>query len=76
MLATLAVSQPDFWTSPGYSLKGWQDPSSHPTLAQHLVFNLVFWDQPASTLRSLQERMLAGQITARYGPQQVLEWYC
>ncbi len=73
--ATLAVIQPDFWTSPGYSLKGWQDPSSHPTLAQRLVFDLVFWDQPASTLRSLQERMLAGQLTARYGSKQVLEWY-
>ncbi len=73
--ATLAVSQPDFWTSPGYTIKGWQDPSSHPTLAQRLVFDLVFWDQPVSTLRSLQERMLAGQLTARYGSQQVLEWY-
>ncbi|MGA2505019.1 MAG: transglycosylase domain-containing protein [Anaerolineales bacterium] len=73
--ATLAVSQPDFWSSPGYSIKGWQDPSSHPTLAQRLVFDLVFWDQPASTLRSLHERMLAAQLTARYGSQQVLEWY-
>jgi membrane peptidoglycan carboxypeptidase len=73
--AILAVSQPDFWTSPGYSLKGWQDPSSHPTLAQRLVYDLVFWDQPASTLRSLQERMLAGQVTARYGSQKILEWY-
>jgi membrane carboxypeptidase/penicillin-binding protein len=75
LAATLAVSQPDFWTSPGYTIKGWQDPYSHPTLAQRLVFDLVFWDQPASTLRSLHERMLAGQVTARYGSQQVLEWY-
>jgi membrane peptidoglycan carboxypeptidase len=73
--ATLAVTQPNFWTSPGYSIKGWQDPSSHPTLAQRLVYDLVFWDQPASTLRSLQERMLAGQLTARYGSHQILEWY-
>jgi len=73
--ATLAVTQPDFWTSPGFTIKGWPDPSSHPTLAQRLVFDLVFWDQPATTLRSLHERMLAGQVTARYGSQQVLEWY-
>ncbi len=75
VLATLAVSQPDFWTSPGYTIKGWQDPYSHSTLAQRLIFDLVFWDQPASTLRSLHERMLAAQVTARYGSQQVLEWY-
>jgi membrane peptidoglycan carboxypeptidase len=75
VVATLALTQPDFWSSPGYTVKGWQDPQSHPTLAQHLVYDLVFWDQPASTLRSIQERMLAAQLTARYGSQQVLEWY-
>ncbi len=73
--ATLAVIQPDFWASPGYTLQHWQDPLSHPTLAQLLVYDLVLWDQPASTLRSIHERILAGQLTARYGSQQVLEWY-
>ncbi len=73
--ATLAVIQPDFWSSPGYTLQRWQDPLSHPTLAQRLVYDLVLWDQPASTLRSVHERILAGQLTARFGGQQVLEWY-
>jgi membrane peptidoglycan carboxypeptidase len=73
--ATIAVIQPGFWSSPGYTLQGWQDPLIHPTLAQRLVYDLVLWDQPASTLRSVHERMLAGQLTARYGSQQVLEWY-
>jgi len=73
--ATLALAEPGFWTSPGYTLKGWQDPQSHPTLAQSLVYDLLLWDQPASALRSLHERMLAAQITARYGPRQVMEWY-
>ena len=73
--ATLALTEPDFWTSPGYTVKGWQDPQAHPTLAQGLVYDLLLWDQPASTLRGIHERMLAAQVTARYGPQQVLEWY-
>ena len=73
--ATLTVTQPDFWTSPGYTLKGWQDPQTHPTLAQRLVYDLLLWDQPASNLRAIHERMLAAQVTARYGPQQVMEWY-
>jgi len=73
--ATLALIEPNFWTSPGYTTHGWQDPQSHSTLAQRLVYDLLLWDQPTSTLRGIHERMLAAQATARYGPQQVLEWY-
>jgi membrane peptidoglycan carboxypeptidase len=73
--ATLALTQPDFWTSPGYTLKGWQDPQAHPTLAQRLVYDLVLWDQPPSFLRSIHERMLAAQVMTNYGSRQVLEWY-
>jgi membrane peptidoglycan carboxypeptidase len=73
--ATLALTEPDFWSSPGYSLKGWQDPLAHPTLAQRLVYDLLLWDQPVSSLRAIHERLLAAQVTARYGRQQVLEWY-
>ncbi|MCX6038481.1 MAG: transglycosylase domain-containing protein, partial [Chloroflexi bacterium] len=73
--ATLALTEPDFWTSPGYTTSGWQDPQAHPTLAQRLVYDLLLWDQPASSLRGIHERMLAAQATARYGRQQVLEWY-
>jgi membrane peptidoglycan carboxypeptidase len=73
--ATVAMSEPDFWSSPGYMVSGWQDPETHPTLAQHLVSDLLLGDQAASPLRGIHERMLAAQITARYGRQQVLEWY-
>ena len=73
--ATLALTEPGFWTSPGYTLKDWQDPLAHPTLAQRLVYDLLLWDQPVSFLRSIHERMLSAQITARYGRKQVLEWY-
>jgi len=72
--ATLALSDPGFWTSPGYVIGGWQDTSNHPTLAQNLVSNLLLWDVPASPVRGIHERMLAAQVTAQYGRQQVLEW--
>jgi membrane carboxypeptidase/penicillin-binding protein len=72
--ATIAVSQPDFWSSPGYKLAGWQAPQTHPTLAQRLVSGLLLGDQPASPLRAIHERMLAAQVTAEYGRSQVLEW--
>ncbi len=73
--ATLALTQPGFWSSPGYMFQGWQDPLTHPTLAQRLVYNLLLWDQPPSSLRAIHERLLAAQVTARFGSRQVLEWY-
>jgi len=73
--ATIALTDPDFWDRPGYVLEGWKDPESHPTIAQELVADLLLWDEPPSTRRAIRERILAAQITARYGRQQVLEWY-
>jgi membrane peptidoglycan carboxypeptidase len=73
--ATLTLTEPGFWSSPGYTLKDWQDPQAHSTLAQRLVYDLLLWDQPPSRLRGIHERMLAAQITARFGARQVLEWY-
>jgi membrane peptidoglycan carboxypeptidase len=75
ILASMALTEPNFWVSPGYTLKDWQDPQTHSTLAQRLVFDLILWNQPPSALRAIHERMLAAQLTARYGPQQVMEWY-
>ena len=79
--ATIAAAQPDFWSSPGYVTGDWRDPEAHSTLAQGLVYNLLLWDEyprsghePASPLRAIHERMLAAQVTARYGREQVLEW--
>jgi membrane peptidoglycan carboxypeptidase len=73
--ATIALADPDFWNHAGYSIAGWQDPSTHPTLAQKLVFDLLLWNEPPSSQRAIQERLLAAQVTARYGRKQVLEWY-
>jgi membrane peptidoglycan carboxypeptidase len=73
--ATLALTQPDFWDSPGYVTGGWQDTDSHPTLAQQLAFELLLADKSSAPLRGIHERLLAAQITARYGREQVIEWY-
>lgn len=73
--ATLVLADPDFWEHPGYLVSGWRDPESHPTLAQKLVADLLLWDEPPAPRRTLRERILAAQITARYGREQVLEWY-
>ncbi len=73
--ATIATAEPNFWYSPGYVISGWQNPDAHATLAQRLVSGLLLGDQAASPLRAIHERMLAAQVTAHYGRQQVLEWY-
>jgi len=73
--ATIALAGPNFWDQPGYVIEGWKDPESHPTIAQQLVADLLLWDEPPSTRRAIRERILAAQITARYGRGQVLEWY-
>jgi membrane peptidoglycan carboxypeptidase len=72
--ATIVTLEPDFWNSPGYSLDGLGQ-GKHATLAQRLVSDLLLWDEPASLRRDLRERLLAAQITARYGREKVLEWY-
>ena len=73
--ATIAIADPGFWDHPGYILDGWQNPEYHPTLAQRLSVDLLLWNETASVRRALRERILAAQVTARYGRQQVLEWY-
>lgn len=71
--ATLAISDPTFWNHGGFSLQD-LNPNSHPTLAQKLVYDLLLWDEPANLKRALRERLLAAQVTSRYGREQVLLW--
>ncbi len=72
--ATVAASDPGFWFHPGFSLWGIRS-GDHPTLAQRLVSDLLLQDEPPSLRRSLRERLLAAQVTARFGRQKILEWY-
>ena len=72
--ATLAASDPNFWTHSGYSLQGLLSNES-PTLAQRLVSDHLLWNEPSGLRRSLRERLLAGQITRQYGRQKILTWF-
>lgn len=74
----LAVFEPDFWESPGYTTQGlWdveQEPLASRSIAQRLVSDLLLWEEAPSVRRNLRERILAAQLVARYGHAQVLEW--
>ncbi|MBT3322424.1 MAG: hypothetical protein HN392_09085 [Anaerolineae bacterium] len=72
--ATIALADPDFWAHEGYSIRNF-DPESHPTLAQKLVADLLLWGEEPSLRRAIRERLLAAQITQKYGRQQITEWY-
>ncbi|HJQ14388.1 MAG TPA: transglycosylase domain-containing protein [Anaerolineales bacterium] len=73
--AVIAKTDPYFEEHPGYLLATITNYDVHPTLAQRLAFDLLLFDEPPSLRRALRERILAAQITARYGRTQVLEWY-
>lgn len=73
--AVIAVQDPQFWNHSGYSIAGYDDPDSHPTIAQQLVNDLVLYSESSSANRAIRERLLAAQITDRFGRTQILEWY-
>lgn len=73
--ATVAVAEPDFYASPGFSLDGLTRPDEHPTLAQSLAADFLLWDEKPGLRRALRERILAAQITSRFGHDKVMEWY-
>ncbi len=71
---TVSSTQPDFWQSSGVN---WQKlTASQPsTIAEHLVSSLLLEQEPASLRRALRMRLLALQLTAKYGHSQILDWY-
>lgn len=71
---TLAASDPDFWSHPGFPIPGLHK-TSQVTLAQRLVSDLLISGEPASLRTDLRQRLLAAQITAYYGRSKVLEYY-
>lgn len=73
--AVVAVVDPQFWQHSGYSPAGLDNSDVHPTIAQRLAHELLLYDENPSIRRALRERLLAAQITSRYGHTQVLEWY-
>lgn len=71
---TIASVEPDFWNSPGFHAN-WLKNDPPQTIAEHLVSRLLLWEEESSWFTSLRMRLLAAQITKRYGRAQVLEWY-
>lgn len=72
--AVVASTQPDFWSSPGFSIRTF-NPEEHPTIAQRLVYSLLLSNEQPSFRRAVREKLLAAQVVARYGTQRVMEWY-
>lgn len=73
--ATIAASDPRFESHAGYLLSGLDNPDLHPTLAQKLAYDLLLFAETPSLRRTLRERLIAAQITAHFGRDQVMEWY-
>lgn len=71
--AFIAALDPTFWTHPGFHNLS-TSPSRY-TLAEQLVRDLLLWDEPDGTAKLWRQRLLAAQITHRYGREKVLQWY-
>jgi membrane carboxypeptidase/penicillin-binding protein len=72
--ATIVASDPSFRRHEGYQLAGFRT-GDHPTLAQRLIATLVLDREPPGLQRALRERLLAAQLTSRFGRDQVMEWF-
>lgn len=70
----VAALDPTFWGDDGVDGQSWLDPQPH-TLAERLVKNLLLADEADSQKTALRMKLLARQVTLRYGRTQVLEWF-
>ncbi len=72
--AIVGIEQPDFWSSPGFNLARLYDPTPS-TIAEQLASTLLLWQEENSGQKALRMHLLGAQLVARYGREQVLEWY-
>ncbi|MBN1665805.1 MAG: transglycosylase domain-containing protein [Anaerolineales bacterium] len=72
--ATLAIVDPDYFEHSGFSLNGFSQ-DRPTTLAQRLVADLLLRDEQPGWRHAIRERILAAQLVAEFGHDQVLEWY-
>lgn len=72
--AAVAASDQNFWSHPGFNFT-WNPQNDRRTIAQKLVADHLLWYEPPSIQKELRERILAAQITERFGRDQILEWY-
>ena len=71
---TVDIYEPDFWTSTGYN-NDWLNDDKPLTIAERLVDRLLLWQEPPGRNHNLRRRLLAAQITRKYGRTQILEWF-
>ena len=72
---TIAVVDPEFWDHGGFANLDLSNPEEHETLAQQLVADLLLWAEAPGRRRAVRERILAAQLTSRFGRENVLAWY-
>jgi len=72
--ATIASTDPSFWTNRGFNWNGIQT-GTQSTITQKLISDNLLWDRAPSFNRSIIELILAAQVNAEYGREQILEWY-
>ncbi len=70
--ALIASSDPRFWQHSGAA---WLESQPVPhSLAERVVTELLLAGEPEGWRKALRGRVLASEVTARYGQQQVLAW--
>lgn len=70
----VAEYEPDFWVGNGYA-DNWLSVKGPQTIAERLVERLLLWQEPEGLQKNLRMKILAAQITKRFGRVQVLEWF-
>jgi membrane peptidoglycan carboxypeptidase len=72
---TIAIVDPDFWEHAGFTDLDLSNAEEHETIAQQLVADLLLWGEAPNRRRAARERILAAQLTSRFGRENVLAWY-
>jgi membrane carboxypeptidase/penicillin-binding protein len=72
--AVVSRLDPGFWEHPGTAAAAGQNPEPQ-TLAEHLAADLLLYAEPPGPRTALRMRLLAAQMTAEFGREQVLEWF-
>ena len=72
--ATVAAADTLFWSRTNWQLLDWRS-GDEASIPRRLVSDLLFWGEQEGLQRQLRERLLAAQIVAQFGREQILEWY-
>ena len=62
----ISLMEPDFWDSPGFDWLHLDQPAP-ATIAEHVANDLLLSSEPAGLRHTLRMRLVAAQITSRFG---------